>query len=237
MHEFVAYCRHDRRIGIAAQEDAAKNFIAANRGRSIGSFVEAKPGRTPTWPALREAIAAAKEHEATLVIAYAGRLARNVVVTSMLRDSGVHFVCCDMPNANHLTVAILAAAADEESQRVRSRTRRAMAAAKARGAVLGAPGREGWDGSDWDWRPAVEASVRKRKERTAAAYRYLLPEIKARRERGETLAEIVEWLNQAGYTTTRGMPFTQPRVWHIINNFIGPEYLGNNVRRFTKVRP
>ena len=58
-----------------------------------------------------------------------------------------------------------------------------------------------------------------------------MPEIKARRERGETLPEIVEWLNQQGHTTTAGKPFTQTAVWRLIDRYLGKEWLGNIKKR------
>ena len=61
-----------------------------------------------------------------------------------------------------------------------------------------------------------------------------MPEIKARRERGETLPEIVDWLNQQGHTTTAGKPFTQTAVWRLISRHLGKEWLGNNKRKMAQ---
>ena len=60
-----------------------------------------------------------------------------------------------------------------------------------------------------------------------------MPEIKDRRERGETLPEIVEWLNQQGHTTTAGKPFTQTAVWRLIDRYLGKEYLGSTRKKTT----
>jgi hypothetical protein len=49
----------------------------------------------------------------------------------------VEFVACDFPQANRLTIHILAAVAEHEAKMISERTKAALGAAKARGTVLG----------------------------------------------------------------------------------------------------
>ena len=55
-----------------------------------------------------------------------------------MQKSGVKFVAADNPQANDLTVGILAMVAQEEAKSISNRTKAALEAAKARGQVLGA---------------------------------------------------------------------------------------------------
>jgi len=73
------------------------------------------------------------------VIAKFDRLSRNVAFISKLMDSRVDFVAVDLPQANRVTVHILAAVAEREREVISQRTKSALAATKAQGARLGNP--------------------------------------------------------------------------------------------------
>lgn len=64
--------------------------------------------------------------------------ARRIGLRSLgLEKAGVEFVAADMPNANRLTVRLMAVIAQEEREMISARTKAALAAAKARGTKLG----------------------------------------------------------------------------------------------------
>lgn len=67
------------------------------------------------------------------------RLARSVSFISSLMDAGVDFVAVDMPDANRLTVHIMAALAEHEARLISTRTKDALAQARKRGKKLGSP--------------------------------------------------------------------------------------------------
>src|SRR6185436_4898976 len=66
--------------------------------------------------------------------------ARNVRFMAELMESRLRFVACDMPEANDLTIHIMAAFAEHEAKRISERTREALSRAKARGVRLGLSG-------------------------------------------------------------------------------------------------
>jgi DNA invertase Pin-like site-specific DNA recombinase len=124
---------------LEAQREAVARHVTATGGRIVREFVEIESGRKADRPRLAESLAACRLHGATLVIAKLDRLARNVAFVSNLMESGADFVACDFPQANRLTVHILAAVAEHERAMISERTKAALAAAKARGVRLGSP--------------------------------------------------------------------------------------------------
>jgi len=69
------------------------------------------------------------------------RLSRDAALTLQLRNSGVEFTCADNPDANRLTIGLLADINEDERERISERTKAALAAAKARGSEAGQPER------------------------------------------------------------------------------------------------
>jgi DNA invertase Pin-like site-specific DNA recombinase len=127
----------ERGYGIDAQRKAVTDFLNGGSWELLGEFVEVESGKRKDRPKLAEAIAACKKHKARLVISKLDRLARNVHLISGLMESKIDFVCCDMPDANRLTIHILAAVAEHEREMISRRTKDGLAAAKARGVTLG----------------------------------------------------------------------------------------------------
>src|SRR5215211_1612482 len=76
---------------------------------------------------------------ATLVIAKLGWLSRDGRFLLGVQKAGVKFVAADMLEANEMVVGIMAVVAQAERKMISARTKAALAAAKARGQVMGRP--------------------------------------------------------------------------------------------------
>ena len=126
-------------LGLEAQRKVIEDFAASRDADVLARFTEVESGRKANRPELAKALHLAKVTGATLVIAKLGRLSRNAAFLLALRDSGVRFMAVDMPEANDLTVGILALVAQAEREAISRRTKEALAIAKARGVKLGNP--------------------------------------------------------------------------------------------------
>jgi hypothetical protein len=126
---FVAYERVSTKrqgasgLGLAAQRKAIDDFLASRGAEVIARFTEVESGKLANRPELAKALHLAKVTGATLLIAKLDRLSRNAAFLLTLRDSGVRFVAADMPEANDLTVGIMALVAEQEREAISRRTR------------------------------------------------------------------------------------------------------------------
>ena len=124
-------------LGLDAQKEAVRAYLNGGRWDVVAELVEVESGKRSDRPKLAEALQLCRLHGAKLIIAKLDRLARNVAFVSALMEAGVEFVAVDMPEANRLTVHILAAVAEHEARAISERTKSALAAAAARGVKLG----------------------------------------------------------------------------------------------------
>jgi DNA invertase Pin-like site-specific DNA recombinase len=173
-------------LGLEAQQTAVRDYLNGGDWRIVAEFTEVESGKRKDRPKLAEALAACRVYGGKLIIAKLDRLARNVAFTSSLMESGVDFEAVDFPQANRLTIHIMAAVAEHESKAISERTTAALAAAKKRGTKLG-----GYRGG-----PTLSVKARKAGSDATAA--------KAA-ARAADLAPIIAELQAAGATTLRGI--------------------------------
>lgn len=129
----------DSGLGLEAQRKAIQDYATARNACIVKEFVEVESGKNNERPQLAAALHLAKVTGSILVIAKLDRLSRNAAFLLALRDSGVKFIAADMPDANELTVGIMALVAQQEREAISKRTTEALQAAKARGIKLGNP--------------------------------------------------------------------------------------------------
>jgi DNA invertase Pin-like site-specific DNA recombinase len=126
-------------LGLQAQRQVIKDFAVSSGAEVLARFTEVESERKADRPELPKALRLAKVTGATLVIAKLDRLSRNAAFLLALRDGGVRFIAVDMPEANDLTVGIMALVAQAEREAISRRTKEALAVAKDRGVKLGNP--------------------------------------------------------------------------------------------------
>ncbi len=151
-------------------------------------------------PKLMAALQTCKATGSKLLIAKLDRLARNVAFIANLMESGVEFVAVDLPQANKLTVHIMAAMAEHEREMISKRVTEALRAAKARGVKLGNP--HGLPEGAYVKGNTVSVDRRKRKASEHAARVYDI--IKSFQAEGLSLRDIAQRLTQEKKLTPRG---------------------------------
>lgn len=208
---FVAYYRvsTDKQgksgLGLEAQKEAVAQHLNGGSWSLAAEFTEIESGKDIGRPELLKAMRAAKLYGAKLIIAKLDRLARNVAFVSNLMEGGVEFVAVDFPQANRLTIHILAAVAEHEASMISQRTKAALAAAKARGTKLG-----GYRGVAID-DDARKASVVIRSSKATDRASQLLPIIEELRASGVTsLGAIARELTARRVPTARGLTTWTP---------------------------
>lgn len=198
--KFVAYYRVSTAkqgqsgLGLEAQQSAVTTYLNGGNWELTGEFTEVESGKRKNRPQLQAALALCKKQKATLVIAKLDRLARNLHFISGLMEAKIDFLAVDNPTANRLTVQILAAVAEEEARAISSRTKAALASAKARGVRLGPHG-------------AVLAGINHAKATaTAQSLQPIVAELAA--EGITSVRAIAEAMN------SRGIPTPTGKRWH-----------------------
>lgn len=213
--KFIAYYRVSTQkqgasgLGLDAQKEAVSRFLNGGEWELVAEYQEVETGKgsdaLAKRPQLKAALDACRKHGATLIIAKLDRLARNVHFVSGLMESKVRFVACDMPEANELTIHIMAAFAEHEAKRISQRTKDALAVAKARGAILGRAGAT-------NLRPNIE-------ERQQAANDFadrLRAMFNDMRARSLSQRAMVEELNAVGLPAPRGGLWRLTQIQRVI---------------------
>ena len=199
-------------LGIEAQRSAVADFLNGGNWSLVKEFVEVESGKRSDRPMLAEAIKACRVYGAKLVIAKLDRLSRDAHFLLGLEKAGVDFVATDMPNANRLTVGIMAMVAEEERRMISKRTKDALAAAKRRGKKLG--GDRGVVPSKKVRAMALEA-LRTRADAKAAGI--WLQSLQSYRRPGKRLLRaIAEGLNEQGIPTARGGRWSSVQVMRML---------------------
>ncbi|WP_185140179.1 recombinase family protein [Reichenbachiella versicolor] len=192
-------------LGIEAQKSMVSHYVKPS-DTIVAEYIEIESGKKNNRPKLKEAIETSKINDATLLIAKLDRLSRNAAFIFQLRDSEVDFRAVDMPDANSLTVGIMAVLAQHERELISERTRRAMQIKKLRGDRLGNP----QNLTNKTIQRGLE--VRQRNAATHPANVQAMEMTYALRKTGLTFQTITDKLNQMGMRTRYGKLFVASTV-------------------------
>lgn len=127
-------------LGLEAQREAIDQYARRTGEPIIGVFTEVESGAVRDRPQLAAALDLCRRKKAVLLIARLDRLSRSLAFIAQLLEAGVDVRAADVPEANRLTLQLLAVFAEYERSMIRDRTKAALAAAKARGVKLGSYG-------------------------------------------------------------------------------------------------
>lgn len=218
MGRFIAYYRVSTQkqgksgLGLDAQKTDVNRYVGKDK-ELVAEFQDIESGKKNNRPNLLKAIEECRKQKATLLIAKLDRLSRNASFIFTLRDSKVEFVCCDMPNANSVTIGIMAVLAQDERERISLRTKSALTELKKQGKKLGTP--------DNLTKTAREKSLKVRKqnayhnENNKKAGALIL----SMRKEGLSFYFIAKRLNDLGFKTRKGKFFQQNQVQILFNRY------------------
>jgi DNA invertase Pin-like site-specific DNA recombinase len=214
MKTYIAYYRVSTQkqgvsgLGLEAQRAAVLSFISG--APLVAEYTEVESGKKDDRTQLAAAMAHAKQAGATLVIAKLDRLSRNASFIFTLKDSGVDFICADMPDANTLTVGIFAVMAQHEREMISSRTKAALAAKKARGEQVGNISNLTHKGRQAGALARKMAAMQNKDLKNALQWALEC------RKQGFKLQQTADKLNNMDLTTAQGARFTPTHVMRLL---------------------
>jgi DNA invertase Pin-like site-specific DNA recombinase len=188
-------------LGIEAQRAAVARFVEAEGLELLGEFVEVETGKgadaLERRPQLTAALAQARKAKCPVMVAKLDRLSRDVHFISGLMAHKVPFIVAELgADCDPFMLHIYAALAEKERALISARTKAALAAKKAQGALLG------------NRTNLAEAGKLGRQAGQEAADRFahnVLPVVEQIRKAGATsLRAIAAELNARGVRTARG---------------------------------
>lgn len=214
---YIAYLRVSTReqgdsgLGLQAQQTAVERF--ADDKAILATFTEVESGKRCDRPQLAAALAACKQHGATLLIAKLDRLARNVRFVSTLLDGDVPFVCCDMPSADRTMLQMVSVFAEHEARCISERTRAALQAKKQRG--------ETWGPSAAVRATGLAKGVATNRAKADAARAVVYDRCRSLRDAGRSLQEIASILNGSGHRTSTGGNYSPTAIHRVLGGATG----------------
>ena len=211
---FIAYYRVSTQrqgvsgLGLEAQRSSVLSYI---NGRTLlGEYKDIESGKCDLRPQLLKAIQKSKENNSILVIAKLDRLSRSLSFINLLQKEKVKFVCCDIPDANELTINIFGSLAQWEREKISTRVIEALTELKKRGVKLGNPDNFNNESRKLGSKKMIEKAKMNSNNIKAKKVIHLL------HKNGMTLREITNELNNSGFQTSKGLAFHPEQVRRLL---------------------
>ena len=187
-------------LGLEAQQANVRAFVASQGWTLVAEHADVASGKDDRRPGFQAALLRCRQLGAVLVAARLDRITRRAHTLSQLLEDGISIRAADMPGADDLMMRVYAAMAQKERELISERTRAALAAAKARGKVLG---------GDRGYRPVVgpdaqAAAAARREAAERAAHRLSLEMERLRAMGAMSQAALARALYQQGVPTVTG---------------------------------
>lgn len=203
-------------LGLEAQKQTVNDRLNGGDWTLVGEFTEVESGRVSHRPELEKALAFCRVMAAKLIVANVSRLTRNPDFMSTLVAADVEVEFCDLPNVDgpvgKFMLRQMLSVAELEAGMIAERTRKALAAAKARGTKLGGD-RGNLSADNVQGRVA---SLKARQDQAARRQSDLAPIIEEIRAGGATtLRAVAAALNERGIPTVRGGRWSAAQVQRV----------------------
>jgi DNA invertase Pin-like site-specific DNA recombinase len=207
-------------LGLEAQRETVATFLNGGNWQLVGEFVEVESGtaKGDNRPELERAVARSRVMGAKLIVANVSRLTRNPDFMTKLVAADVEVRFCDLPQiegpAGKFMIRQMLAVAELEAGLISERTRKALAAAKARGKKLG--------GDRGNLRAVASqgrvVSLRVRRDKAARRAIDLVPIVASIGDDGAmSLRKIAAALNEREIWTARGGRWTAVQVSRLLD--------------------
>ena len=186
-------------LGISAQRRDLDLYLKTNGGEVVGEFIDVMSGIRDDRPELEKALELCRRTGCVLLASKVDRVSRDVEFWARLcKDKRLTIKVAQLPNADTFQIHLFAALANQEAAFISARTKAALAAAKARGVVLG--------------NPKLSELNQKRAHKARLVSDQYAPIIKPLREKGHTFQEIADMLDAMNLKTANNCKFYPMQV-------------------------
>tara|TARA_B100001094_G_C18052781_1_gene730920 strand:+ start:300 stop:965 length:666 start_codon:yes stop_codon:yes gene_type:complete len=191
--------------GIHAQERDINLFLSSqHQPEVIGKFVEVESGAKSDRTELNKALELCRKTNSILLSQKVDRVSRDVeFIAKLVKDKDITLRVANLPNADNFTIHLFAAISCQEREFISTRTKAAMAAAKARGQRFG--------------NPKLAELNRTRIRQSNRFNKSVAPIVLPLRHRGMTFQQIADTLNEMEVKTTRGCNYSPMQVKRVVD--------------------